>query len=101
MQMSDPGSNSATNIERLFEIEKQIDSLSLDAHFLLRRTNEEIVGRKVRRYGKTFSILNCIEHRGIVKCYGAVVFKRDGSIGRRGYDLGRLSQCEFVEEAEN
>src|SRR5258707_464658 len=99
MSMPDQGSNSATDIERLFEIEKQIDSLSLDAHFLLRRAKDGIVGRRVRRYGKTFSILNCVEHRGIVKCNGAVVFKKDGRVGHRGYDLGRLSQCEFVEEA--
>lgn len=55
-----------------------------------------LIGQRVTRYGRTWEICQVqVGLSGHVTCYGVTVSKR-GKVGRRGFDLGNLSHCDFV-----
>ncbi len=99
------------NLERLLDdlgqIESQVGELSKQARAILQGNQEALKGLLVEVWnGKRYRILNCIEHRGVITCYGTVakVEKRSGrnsgKPGTRGYHIGRLSELKIVEDKD-
>lgn len=72
-----------------------------DAKRILDDIRPAIIGQRVRQYQRTWEICQVsIASSGDVICYGVTVSKR-GKVGTRGFDLGRLQDCEFIGSGEH
>ena len=68
-------SNSKQVIADLLAIESEVEDLSIRAHAIMASNKALLEGLLVRKWKRLWRIINCIEHRGVISCYGRVVPK--------------------------
>ncbi len=90
--------NTGPLFSRLRDIAAECALLRREAHEILKDLNPVIIGRRVKRFGRVWQISQArIGNSGSVQCYGVTV-SRKGKVGTRDFDLGNLSDCDFIEE---
>lgn len=85
----------------LAEIEQHyadIEAIRAKDRVILKDIEPALLGVQVHRYGHTYQISQVhIGLKGGIRVYGVRVNKK-GIAGTRGFDLGLLSGCKFVED---
>jgi hypothetical protein len=82
----------------LSEIAADCEHLRREAVEILDGIRPALIGQRVYRYGRMWQIVTArVSSTGAITCYGVTVSRR-GKVGTRGFDLGRLADCDFIDE---
>lgn len=93
--------NMAPTFADLSRLATESMALSDEARMLLLNIRPALIGQRVRRFNRMWQIVQ-VDVRGNaqVTCYGVTV-SRSGKVGTRGFDLGNLDGCEFIDDKGN
>lgn len=95
------GGNMGQHFADLAELEKAQQEIRDSAREILDQIKPALIGQHVRQYGRLWQICQVdVRACAVVTCYGVTVSKT-GKVGTRGFDLGMLSDCEFVNMKES
>lgn len=85
-------------LKRLGTIAGKIDALDQEARAAWSDVKPLLVGIEARRYGWLHRITGGYVHQGIVMVSGVRSSKQTGQFGKRQYAMGRLSDCELIDQ---
>lgn len=98
---SSPPKNAANaserGLDRLRWLAARVDEIERQAGGTWNDIKPLVIGRKVKRYRKVYLVSGGHTAFGFIHLFGTLAHLPDGST-RREYSLGRLDQCEFVDE---
>lgn len=90
--------NLAPALADLAELERAQEEMRTSAREILDQIRTGLVGQRVRAHGREWQICQVdVRTRAVVTCYGVTV-SRSGKVGTRGFCLGDLSGCQFLDE---
>lgn len=89
--------NLAPAFAELSQYRRDCACLTASAAKVLAEIRPALIGQRVRQFGRIWQIKQVdVRGNGVVSCYGVTVSKR-GRVGTRGFDLGILEECEFID----
>lgn len=89
--------NAAPHFADLSAIAEEHRKLQERAREILDQIRPVLIGQRVRQWGRVWQICQVdVRANARVTCYGVTVSKT-GKVGTRGFDLGLLENCEFLE----
>jgi hypothetical protein len=90
--------NTGPLFRRLDDIANDCSHLRREAQEILGDLKPVVIGQRVERHGRVYQIVDAhVGLSGNVVAYGVTV-NRKGKVGSRGFDLGNLVDCKFIDK---